>query len=356
MKDRSKAFLRQLLNTPSPSGGETAGQRVWLDYVKEFTDEVQTDAYGNAVAILNPKGTPRILVTGHSDEIAFQVQYIDDKGYISFSPVGGHDSTLPRGQRVTIHGRKGPVKGVVGALAIHMQDRSKKSEAPAFHDLFIDVGAASRKEVEKEVQVGDFITYSVGCEELRGDLWVARAHDNRIGTFIAAETLRLCSESKSKLQACVIAASTIQEEVGLHGAQMVGYAVQPDAALVVDVGHATDIPLVNKKQFGDVKLGKGPILSKGSVNHPVLIEKLEKVAERKKISYQRGIDSGRSGTDADSIFLQRGGIPTVSIGVPNRYMHTPVEVISLQDLETTSEWLAAFAQDQKSGAKFKVKI
>lgn len=356
MKETSRLFLKTLLNTASPSSGEAPGQKVWLNYVKPFADLTQTDVYGNAVAVLNPKATVKILVAGHADEIAFQIQYIDDKGFIYFSPVGGQDPSLARGQRVMIYTAKGPVFGVIGGLAIHLQDRSKKTDAPAWHDLFVDIGVSSKAEAEKLVRVGDLMTYSVGCEELRGDIWAARACDNRIGTFIAAEVLRLCSEKRKKLNVGLVAASTIQEENGLYGASMVGYSVKPDAALIIDVGHATDIPLVNQKQFGDIKLGKGPVLSRGSVNHPVLVEELEKVAKKEKIKIQYGIDPRYSGTDADEVFKQRGGIPTVSLAIPNRYMHTPVELVSLKDLEAMAEWLAAFVLGLNEKASFKVKI
>src|SRR5271156_2982273 len=202
MRSESLQFLTTLLNTPTPSSEEARGQRVWLDYLKPFADELATDTYGNALAVLNPKGTPKVMVEGYADEIAFQIQYIDDDGFIYFSGVGGHDPGLARGQRVHIHGRKGPVLGVIGALAIHMQDRSKKAEVPELHELFIDIGATSRKDAEKRVAVGDLITYVVGWQQLNGDIYIARACDNRIGTFVAAEVLRLCAGAK-KLKACV---------------------------------------------------------------------------------------------------------------------------------------------------------
>ncbi|MCE0482921.1 MAG: M20/M25/M40 family metallo-hydrolase [Methylacidiphilales bacterium] len=356
MRPESLDFLTRLLNTPTPSGEEHRGQRVWLDYVKPFAHGVETDTYGNAIATLNPKGSPKIMVEGHADEIAFQIQYIDDDGFIYFSGVGGHDPALARGQRVHIHGRNGPVLGVIGALAIHMQDRGKKAEIPELHELFIDIGAPSRKEAGERVAVGDLITYIVGWQQLNGDIYIARACDNRIGTFVAAETLRLCAKAGKKLKASVVAASAVGEENGLYGAHMIGYSVRPDAALVVDVGQATDIPVANRKRFGDTRLGQGPILSRGSVNHPVLIKRLEDVARKNKIAFQRGIDPRYSGTDADAIFLQRGGIATAAIGVPNRYMHTPVEAVHLQDLENLAEWLTAFILDLRPGETFKVKI
>ena len=356
MRPESLEFLTTLLNTPTPSGDEARGQRVWLNYLQPLADKVETDTYGNAIAVLNPEGSPKIMVEGHADEIAFQVQYIDDNGFIWFSGVGGHDPALARGQRVHIHTRHGEILGVIGALAIHMQDRGKKQDAPELHDLFIDIGAADRKATEKRVQVGDMITYIVGWQQLAGDIYIARACDNRIGTFVAAEVLRLCARAGKKVKACVVAASAVGEENGLYGAHMLGYSVHPDAALVVDVGQATDIPITNKKKFGDVKLGKGPILSRGSVNHPVLVKRLEDVANKRKIAFQRGIDPRRSGTDADAIFLQRGGIATAAIGVPNRYMHTPVEAVHLGDLESLAVWLTEFILDLKPGETFKVKV
>jgi endoglucanase len=356
MRPESLDFLTRLLNTPTPSSEEFRGQRIWLDYVQPFADKVETDTYGNAIAVLNPEGTPKIMVEGHVDEIAFQIQYIDDDGFISFTGVGGHDTSLARGQRVHIHGRNGPVLGVIGALAIHMQDRSKKQEAPEFHELFIDIGAANRKEAEKKVAVGDLITYTVGWQQLNGDIYIARACDNRIGTFVAAEVLRLCRAAGKKLKASVVAASAVGEENGLYGAHMIGYTVKPDAALVVDVAQSTDIPVANKKRFGDTRLGKGPILSRGSVNHPALVRRLEDIAVKNKIAFQRGIDPRYSGTDADAIFLQKGGIATVALGVPNRYMHTPVEAIHLKDLENLALWLTRFILDLKQGETFKVKI
>jgi putative aminopeptidase FrvX len=356
MRPESLDFLTRLLNTPTPSGEEHRGQRVWLDYVTPFADQVETDTYGNALAILNPEGSPKVMVEGHADEIAFQISYIDDDGFIYFSGVGGHDPSLARGQRVHIHGRHGEVLGVIGALAIHMQDRSKKIEVPELYELFIDIGAASRKEAEARVAIGDFITYIVGWQQLNGGIYIARACDNRIGTFVAAEVLRLCAKSRKKLKAGLVAASAVGEENGLFGAEMIGYSVKPDAALVVDVAQATDIPITNKKRFGDTRLGLGPILSRGSVNHPVLVQRLEQVALKNKIAFQRGIDPRRSGTDADAIFLQRGGIATVAIGVPNRYMHTPVEAVHLDDLENLALWLSHFLLDLKPGDTFKVKI
>jgi endoglucanase len=358
MREASLAFLQTLLETPSPSGFETRGQRIWLDYVSKFADEVQTDSYGNCYAILNPKGSPKVLLGGHSDELGFMINYISDAGFIYFKGIGGVDNTLIRGQRVTVHGRNGPIAGVTGLLAIHLQESDDRKKVPGIHEMYIDIGASSKKEAEAWVQIGDAITYSAGFQFLGQEKKriAARGCDNRIGTFAAAEGLRKASENRGQLKACVVAASTIQEENGLYGANMAGYRIKPDVALVVDVTHATDIPSCSKEKFGDVKLGKGPVISFGSANHPVINERLEKIAEKNKMALQREINPRCTGTDADAIFVLHGGIPTASVGLPNRYMHSPVEVIELSDLEAIGELLGNFVLDLKSDETFQVKI
>lgn len=356
MNKTSFAFLKSLLETPSPSGFETRGQRVWLDYVAPFADSVHSDAYGNCFAVLNPEGSPKVLLGGHSDEIGFMVQFISDDGFIYFQSIGGSDPALARGQRVTVHGRGGDVPGVIGQLAIHLQEPDDRKKVPEWHQLVIDIGAKTKAEVETFIRVGDPITYDYGVRELRNNRIAARACDNRIGTFAAAEGLRVAAANRKKLKACVIAVSTIQEENGLYGASMAGYSVHPDVALIVDVTHATDIPLCTKTKHGDVKLGGGPVISVGSANHPVVNERLAQVAARAKIPLQRESNPRYTGTDADAIFRQRGGIPTTSIGLPNRYMHSPVEMIDLDDLERMGELLGQFALDLKKGDAFAVKI
>lgn len=355
MNPSSLEFLKSLLNTVSVTSQEHPAQRVWLNYVKKFADRTESDAYGNCFAYLNEGGSPKIMVTGHSDEIGFMVQHITEDGFIYFTGVGGVDPSLVRGQRMQIQTKNGPVLGVTGSLAPHMQDRGKDPETPKLHECFLDIGARNKKEAEKLVRIGDVITFVDDFQILRGDIAVSRGCDNRIGIFAAAEALRIL-KSEKKLNACIVAVSTVQEEIGLHGASMVGYSVQPDVALVADVGQATDIPIVNKNRFGDVKLGKGPILGKGSANHPVVVERLEEVARKKKIPVQFSTDPRGTGTDADAIFLQRGGIPSVSMGLPNRYMHSPVELIHLKDLENLAALMAAFCVDVKKGEKFKVNL
>ena len=356
MRDASLNFLKTLVNTPSPVGHETRGQRVWLDYAGQFADETFSDAYGNCVAVLNKGGGQRIMLAAHADEIAMAVNYIDDNGFIYVRKMGGVDAAITKAQRIVVHTRTGAVKGVVGNVAPHLMKLEGDPKLPKIHDIFIDIGVGSRKDAEKLVRVGDPITLTDEFDILRGDLAVARAFDNRIGTFAVAETLRLLKESKVKLNCEVCAVSNVQEEVGLLGARQIAYSLKPDLALVVDVTHATDYPTVSKAQHGDIKIGKGPALTHGGCNHPEVVKRLEEVAVKKKIPLQHEAMSATSGTDTDVIFWTRGGIASALISLPNRYMHSPVEVVSLKDLELIPELMAAFVQSLKKDEPFKVKI
>ena len=356
MRDASLEFLRQLVNTPSPSGHEARGQRVWLDYVKPFAEETFTDAYGNAVAVFNKGGSPRVMLAAHADEIAMTVNYINDQGYIYVRKVGGVDAAITKAQRVVIHTRGGPVKGVVGNVAPHLTKSEGERKVPKMEDLFIDIGAENRADAEKLVRIGDPMTLADEFDLLRNDLAVARAFDNRIGTFAVAETVRLLHESKKRPAAEILAVSNIMEEVGLLGARQIAYTLKPDLALVVDVTHATDYPTVSKEQHGDIKVGHGPALTHGGCNHAEIVARLEKVAKAEDIGLQHEAMSNSSGTDTDVIFWTRGGIPSALISLPNRYMHSPVEVVSLKDLKKIPQLMAAFALSLRHGEGFKVKI
>jgi putative aminopeptidase FrvX len=356
MREESISFLRTLVNTPSPVGHEARGQRVWLDYAKSFADETYSDAYGNCVAVLNKGGSPRLMLAGHADEIGLVVNFINEDGFIYVRKLGGVDAAITKAQRVVIHSSNGPVKGVVGNVAPHLMRDEKEAKAPKIHDIFIDIGARDRKETQGLVRVGDPITLVDEFDVLRNDLVVARAFDNRIGTFAVVEALRLLSGHKKKLHPEICAVSNVQEEVGLFGARQIAYSLKPDVALVVDVTHATDYPTVNKPQHGDIKIGSGPTITHGGCNHPEVVARIEKVARQKKIPLQHEAMSATSGTDTDAIFWTRGGIPSALISLPNRYMHSPVELVSLKDLELIPELLAAFAHSVGKGEEFKVKI
>jgi putative aminopeptidase FrvX len=356
MRERSLSFLQTLVNTPSPVGHEVRGQRVWLDYVKAFSEETFSDTYGNCVAVLNKGASPRIMLAAHADEIAMAVNYINEDGFIYVRKMGGIDPAISKAQRIVIHTKNGPVKGVVGNVAPHLTKHDGDPKPPKIHDIFIDIGAGGRKEAGELVRVGDPVTLADEFDLLRNDLAVARAFDNRIGTFAVAEALRLLKESRTKLNVEVCAVSNVQEEVGLLGARQIAYSLKPDIALVVDVTHATDYPTVNKCQHGDVKIGKGPALTHGGCNHPEIVARLEAVAKAKKIPLQHEAMSASSGTDTDVIFWTRGGIASALVSLPNRYMHSPVELVSLKDLEQIPQLLAAFVQSLKPGEQFKVRI
>src|ERR1051325_1406795 len=356
MGPESLSFLEKLINTASPPGHEAKGQRVWLDYISAFVDETFTDAYGNAVGIFNKGGSPRIMLAGHADEIAMAVNYINPEGYIYVRKLGGVDPAITKAQRVVIHTRQGPVHGVVGNVAPHLMKEEGEKKAPKIQDLFIDIGAPNRDEAQSLVRIGDPITLVDDFQLLRGDLAISRAFDNRVGTFAVAETVRLLQERKQPLHAEICAVSNVMEEVGLLGARQIAYSLKPDLALVVDVTHATDYPTVSQAQHGDIKIGQGPTLTHGGPNHAEVVARLESVAAERQIKLQHEAISSSSGTDTDVIFWTRGGIPSALISLPNRYMHSPVEVVSLKDLEQIPHLLAAFALSLKEGEQFKVKI
>jgi endoglucanase len=356
MREQSLRFLETLVNTPSPSGYETRGQRVWLDYVREYAEDSFSDSYGNCVAILNKGGSPRLMLAAHADEIAMVVNYIDKDGFVSVKRIGGVDAAITKAQRVVIHSRNGPVSAVVGNVAPHLLKEEGERKLPKVHELFLDLGVKNRRQAEKLVRIGDPITLTDQFELLRNDLAVARAFDNRIGTFAVAETLRLLGQEKRDLKAEVCAVSNIMEEVGLFGARQIAYSLKPDVAIVVDVTHATDYPAVSQAQHGEVRVGKGPTLTHGGCNHPEVVARLESVAKKRKIKLQHEALSSTSNTDTDVIFWTRGGIPSALVSLPNRYMHSPVELISLQDLEEIPELLTGFALSLKAGEEFKVKI
>jgi endoglucanase len=296
------------------------------------------------------------MLAGHADEIGMTVNYIDDNGFVYVRRIGGVDPAIMRAQRVTIHAKSGPVNGVIGNIAPHLTKLEGDRKVPKMDDLFIDIGVGSRKEALKHIQIGDPITLVDPFEILRGDVAVARAFDNRIGTWSVAEGMRLLAGERKKLKAEVLAVSNIMEETGLFGARQIAYTLKPDVALVVDVTHATDCPTISKPKHGDVKLGKGPTVAHGGSSHPEVIARVEAVAKKLKINLQHEAAFGAGGTDTDVVFWTRGGIPSGLISLPNRYMHSPVEVINLKDLQQIPQLFAGFALSLKRGEEFKIKI
>ncbi|MGM0591160.1 MAG: M42 family peptidase [Halobacteriota archaeon] len=330
MNPAQRDFLESLLRTPSPAGFETRGQRVWVDYVREFVDDVRVDDYGNAVAVHEGSvDDPKIALTGHADEIGYIVRRFEEDGFLRISPIGGADRTVSKGQHVTVHADD-PVAGVVGQLAIHL----RTADEEAYEDLeaqFVDVGATSEEEARELVDVGDPVTVNTTVQQLHGTRIAARGMDNSVGMWAAAEGLRRAVETD--VAATVYAVSTVQEELGLRGARMVGFDLAPDAVVTVDVTHATDTPDVPDKQQGPVELGGGPVVGRGSSNHPTLVRLAREAAEEAAVDVQLEALGILSGTDADAFYTARGGIPSLSLSIPNRYMHTPVEVVDADDLD-----------------------
>lgn len=345
-------FLEELLVTPSPTGFESAGQKVWTDYVGEFADDVESDAYGSASAKLNTNfDVITVMLEAHCDEIGMIVQHITDDGYIYVNKLGGSDSTIARAKRVNIHTSEGIVTGVTGNTAIHLQDKKNGGgEQPKWKDIYVDIGASDKEEALKLVQVGDPITYADDFDYLSDEILSGRALDNRIGGYIIAQVLKNLSDHRDELNVNVVALNSVQEEVGGYGARMMSYRLDPDAALVTDVTHATDTPGIDHKEHGLVKLGQGPVVQHGGANHPQIVEFIEEIGKEKELSLQHEATSVRTGTDTDSIFYQKTGIPSALISLPLRYMHSPVETASMNDvhalIQLMTESVLAMQPDQ----------
>ena len=360
MRPDSLTFLRTLLDTPSPSGYERAGQQVWLSYVRPFADRCWNDAYGNCFASIEPAKSSKDVFTvalcGHADEIGLMVSFIDPNGFVYCKSIGGIDAGSIVGKRVqfmsSVDGVANPVVGLIGATAIHLQDKSNEGKMRKLHELYVDIGAKDFAAAQALLNIGDpgvFMDQSM----LMGDgLIVARGLDNRIGTFAAAEGLRLIAEKRSELHVRVVAVSTVQEEVGLHGASMIAGSLNPNVALVTDVGHATDSPGINHPQHGHFKLGGGPKVSVGGASQPEVVARIFEVAKAKNIVVQRAGAAGRTGTDTDAIFVKGGGIASGLVSLPIRYMHTTVEMTALKDLEQIAEIFAGFALSLKGNEVF----
>lgn len=340
MRKDSFQFLKKLVETPSPSGFEQPVQRVVREEMAKFSDEVKTDVHGNVIGIKNPEGKPRLMLAGHCDEVGFMVKYIDEKGFISFSSIGGIDAHLIPGKRVQIHTPKGPVLGVVGKKPIHILEEKERKKVVELSKQWIDIGAKDKKEAEELVSIGDPITFSERLEKLQGELVVSRGFDDKMGVFVICEVLRNIADKP--LRAAVFATSTVQEEIGLRGARTAAYTINPQIGIAIDVGVATDYPGVDKKKEGEIFIGKGVILYKGANINPRVGEMLINIAEKEGIPYQLSGESKATPTDANVIQLSRAGVAAALVSVPLRYLHSPVEVLSLEDLENAVKLLTAF--------------
>jgi len=334
----SMLFMKNYLNTASPVGFETKGQKIWLDYVKQYTDTFLTDPYGTAVGIVNPSNNFKVVIEAHADEISWFVNYINKEGLLYLKRNGGVDHQVAPGQRVFIHGKKGTVKAVFGWPAIHTRlgNPDSKEVQPKPDNLFLDCGARTKEEVEQlGIHIGSVVTYQEGFDELAYEYFIARAFDNRIGGFMIAEVARLIKENKKKLPYSLYVVNAVQEEVGLRGAEMIARRIKPNIAIITDVTHDTTTPMVNKIIEGDVACGKGPSLAYGPAVHNKLLSLVIDVAEKKKIPIQLRTVSRSTGTDTDSFAYANDGCPSVLISIPLRYMHTTVETLHKNDVEET---------------------
>ena len=336
----SPTFLANRLDAVGPSGFEVEAARLWREEAETFAEDVRTDVSGNTLATVNQNGRPRVMLAGHIDEIGLQVTHIDEDGFLYIDGIGGWDPQVLVGQRVRMLGSEGHVRGVVGKKAIHLQKPEERKKTSEISKLWVDVGVGSRAEAAAlGLRVGDAMVIDAAMVSLAGDRIVSRAIDNRIGAYVVLEALRLLSDAS--LTASAVAVATVQEEIG-GGARTSAFDLEPDAALVVDVTFSTDVPDIEKKELGEHRLGGGPVLSRGSAAHPVIFERLVGVAEAEGIPHTIQAAARSTRTDADSIHLTRSGVPTGLVSVPNRYMHSPNEMVSLSDLESTARLLAAF--------------
>jgi len=354
----SKTFLLDLLNTPSPTGFEVAGQRKWAKHIGQFADRVENDAYGTAWATLDSgdKKGLRLMFEAHADEIGYMVKHINDDGFMYVDRVGGSDAATGRGRRVDILGDKGVVRGIIGNTAIHIRERENE-KVPQPHELVVDIGVNSAKEVAKAgIRVGHVMVYSDAAEFIGHNKLMGRAIDNRIGGFIIAEVMQRLSQKKKRVPSTVIAVNAVQEEIGGNGAMMIAHRLMPDLAIVLDVTHATDSPGISKEKHGKVKLGGGPSLTHGSANHPNVVKKLMQVAEKQGIPLQHESSSRFTGTDTDKIFNQREGIASALVSLPLRYMHSVVEMADMADVQQVIELLVAFAESVKVGEEFGIRL
>jgi len=342
MKSDQKKFLTALLNAPSPSGFEQKASAIFRERLKGHVDKLIPDIHGNTITLLNPKAKFTIMLAGHIDEIGLMITHIDDNGYIYTQQIGGMDPALLVGQRMQILTDKGIVLGVVGRKAIHQMTPEDRKKGVTMDNIWIDIGVADKKEALKIVAIGDPMVVDVECKVLRGDKWISRATDDKVGAYIVAEIMRELSKKKKQLKVCVAGVATVQEEVGLRGATTSCYSVNPNVAIAYDVNFTSDHPETDKKKIGDVKLGGGPIFHRGGNVNPILEKELAKTAKKLKMDSQTIGMARPLGTDANTMQLSRGGAATAVISIPNRYMHTPVEVISITDLDNIVKHSVAF--------------
>lgn len=352
LNKKSLDFLENYLNNASPTGYEWTGQKIWMDYLKPYVDEFITDTYGTAVGVINPKATYKVVIEGHADEISWYVNYISDNGLIHVIRNGGSDHMIAPSKIVNIHTKKGIVKGVFGWPAIHTRSKEKE-ETPKIENITIDVGAKDKKEVEgMGVHVGCVITYPDEFHILNGDKFVCRALDNRMGGFMISQVARLLHENKKKLPFGLYITNSVQEEIGLRGAEMITQRIKPNVAIVTDVTHDTTTPMIDKKKEGHLELGLGPVVAYAPAVQQKLRDLITDTAEKNKIPFQRSACSRATGTDTDAFAYSNGGVASALISLPLRYMHTTVEMVQRDDVENVIKLIYESLLNIKDGETF----
>lgn len=351
---KSEEFLKKYLDNASPTGFEASGQKIWLEYIKPYIHDWKVDNYGTAYGIINPEKDYRVVIEGHADEISWFVHYISDNGFINVIRNGGSDHTIAPSKRVNIHTKKGIVKGVFGWPAIHVRQGDDANLTPKVENIFIDIGAKDKEEVlAKGIHVGCVVTYEDEMTILNDRYYVGRALDNRIGGFCIAEVARLLKENKIELPFSLFVVNSVQEEVGLHGAEMIAQTIKPHVAIITDVTHDTSTPLVSAQKLGDIKSGKGPSVTYAPAVHNKLLDLIISTAEEKEIPIQREAASRRTGTDTDAFAYSGGGIPSALISLPLRYMHTTVEMAHKEDVNHVIRLIYEVLLKIENGHNFK---
>jgi putative aminopeptidase FrvX len=353
LNENSHSFLKNYLNNPSPTGFESEGQKMWLNYIKPYINEYYVDTYGTVVGIINPKAPYKVVIEAHADEISWFVHYITKDGFVYLRRNGGSDHQIAPSKRVNIHTEKGIVKAVFGWPAIHVRDAARE-ETPTLKNIFLDLGCKNEKEVEElGVHVGCVVTYEDELMVLNNRYYVGRALDNRIGGFMIAEVARLLHESKTKLPFGLYIVNAVQEEVGLNGATMIAHKIKPNAAIVTDVCHDTQTPMMNKIASGDLACGKGPVLSYGPAVQNNLLKVIIESAKKEKIDFQRQAASRSTGTDTDAFAYSNDGVASALISLPLRYMHTTVESVHKDDVENVIKLIVATLKNIKNNQDFR---
>jgi endoglucanase len=351
MEASAKEFLVRLLETPSPSGFERPVQEIVRSYVASFADEVKTDLHGNVIACKNPGAPLRVMFAGHADQIGLLVSHIDSDGFLYTQTIGGWDPQQLIGQRMTIWAESGPIPAVIARKAIHLLTDEERKQVVKTKDLWLDIGAKDKDEVAALVKIGDPVTLELGYQEMRGGLANSPGMDDKVGLWVCIEALRRASLDGG-LKVSLYAASTVQEEIGLRGATTSAYGIDPHVGLAVDVTHATDCPTIDKKQEGDIKLSGGPVVYRGPNMNPHVVQRLLAAAQGKEMPIQLAASGRGTGTDANAIQISRAGVAAGLVSVPNRYMHSAVEMISLEDIDRCADLLAAFALAIEADADF----